>query len=94
MRPLYNVGDIVQFRQEMRTGFIERQYGDSCGVVIEVHQHRTSGLPADYRVRFENIDSGEYREIIIDERDIGLYSENDDEDEEEIQPDELVSLFD
>lgn len=91
MSPLYNVGDIVQFRPEMRTGFIERKYGDSCGVVIEVQQYRTSGLPADYRIRFDSIDEGEYKEVIIDERYIGLYSEDD---EEEIQPNELESLFD
>jgi len=93
MSPLYNVGDIVQFRREMRTGFIERQYGDSCGVVIEVQQYRTSGLPPDYRVRFDNIEDGAYKEVIIDERYIGLYPEKEDDDEE-IQPDELGSLFD
>lgn len=91
MSSLYDVGDIVQFRREMRTGFIERQYGDSCGVVIEVQQYRTSGLPADYRVRFDSINDDEYKEVIIDERYIGLYSEDD---EEEIQPDKLESLFD
>lgn len=91
MSQLYDVGDIVQFRREMRTGFIERQYGDSCGVVIEVQQYRTSGLPADYRVRFDSINDDEYKEVIIDERYIGLYSEDD---EEEIQPDKLESLFD
>lgn len=90
MSPLYNVGDIVQFRREMRTGFIERKYGDSCGVVIEVQQYRTSGLPADYRIRFDSIDDGEYKEVIIDERYIGLYSEDD---EEDIRPELLDSLF-
>ena len=86
MNVLYNIGDIVHLRKSRRSEFLERAYGDSLGVVIDINTYNQS--PPDYLIKFE-VGDERYERTWVDQGYIELFTSI----EEDIRPELLDSLF-
>lgn len=89
MKVLYNIGDIVHLRKSRRSEFLERAYGDSLGVVVDINTYSKS--PPDYLIKFEVEVGDEMYERFswVDQGYIELFTSI----EEDIRPELLDSLF-
>lgn len=89
MKVLYNIGDIVHLRKSRRSEFLERAYGDSLGVVVDINTYSKS--PPDYLIKFEVEVGDEMYERFswVDQWYIELFTSI----EEDIRPELLDSLF-
>lgn len=87
MEVLYNIGDIVHLRKSRMSEFLERAYGDSLGVVVDINTYSQS--PPDYLIKFE-VGDGKYERSWVDQGYIELFSSVK---EEDIRPELLDDLF-